>query len=251
MSSRPRTSARRRPAPRLPPAERRDQLLDTTLELVTDARSFDDVSMESVARAAGVTKPVVYDFFANRAELLAGLIEREEQRTLVELASAIPAPPWLDQDPDDVLKQAMETFLDAVQQNPRRWMLILHPVEGTPEVIRHKVEEIREGVVHLAKDLLEVGLAVRRSATDIDLDLVSRMLIGNAEEGARLMLQRPEDYPRERLLGFVDWMTRIIPREAPYPVSLQATLEELAADDPLRLLIARRAADMVSGKRLI
>ncbi|CAB4945791.1 unannotated protein [freshwater metagenome] len=250
MSSRSK-SPRRRPAPRLPPEQRREQLLDTTLELVTDARSFDDVSMESVARAAGVTKPVVYDFFANRGELLAGLIEREEQRTLVELASAIPAPPWLDQDPDDVLKQAIETFLDAVQKNPRRWILILHPVEGTPEEIRAKVEHIREGIVRLATDLLGVGLAVRQSSTDIDLDLVSRMLVGNAEEGARLMLQRPDDYPRERLLGFVDWMTSIIPRAAPYPVSLQRTLSELDADDPIRLLIAERAGRMAAGGGLL
>lgn len=250
VSSRPRSSPRRRPAPRLPPEQRREQLLDTTLELVTDARSFDDVSMESVARAAGVTKPVVYDFFANRGELLAGLIEREEQRTLAELASAIPAPPWLDQDPDDVMKQAIETFLDAVQENPRRWILILHPAEGTPEEIRAKVEEIREGIVRLATDLLEVGLAVRRSSTAIDLDLVARMLVGNAEEGARLMLQHPDEYPRERLLGFVDWMTGIIPRDAPYPVSLQQTLADLGPEDPLRLLIVRRAADMASGKGL-
>lgn len=250
MSSRSK-SPRRRPAPRLPPEQRREQLLDTTLELVTDARSFDDVSMESVARAAGVTKPVVYDFFANRGELLAGLIEREEQRTLAELASAIPAPPWLDQDPDDVLKQALETFLDAVQRNPRRWILILHPVEGTPEEIREKVEHIREGIVRLATDLLGVGLAVRRSSTDIDLDLVSRMLVGNAEEGARLMLQRPDEYPRERLMGFVDWMTRIIPREAPYPVSLQKTLQDLGPEDPIRLLIAERAGRMAAGGGLL
>lgn len=251
MPPRPKTTARRRPAPRLPPEQRREQLLDTTLELVTDARSFDDVSMESVARAAGVTKPVVYDFFANRGELLAGLIEREEERTLAELASAIPAPPWLDQDPDDVLKQAIETFLDAVQRNPRRWLLILHPVEGTPEEIRAKVEHIREGIVRLATDLLGVGFAVRQSSTDIDLDLVSRMLVGNAEEGARLMLQRPDEYPRERLLGFVDWMTTIIPRAAPYPVSLQRTLTELGPDDPIRLLIAERAGRMAAGGGLL
>jgi AcrR family transcriptional regulator len=251
VTSRPRSTTRRRPAPRLPPAERREQLLDTTLELVTDVRSFDDVSMESVARAAGVTKPVVYDFFANRAELLAALIEREEQRTLAELTSALPLPPFLDQDPDDVLKQALVRFLDAVQATPRRWTLILHPVEGTPEEIRAKVEQIREGVVRLARDLLTIGLAVRRSSDAIDVDLVTRMLVGNAEEGARLMLQHPEDYPRERLLGFVDWMTSIVPRAAPYPVSLQQTLSELPGDDPLRLLIARRAADVASGRGLL
>jgi hypothetical protein len=207
--------------------------------------------MESGGGGGGVSRPVVSDVFAFRGELLGVVLEREEQRTLAELASAIPAPPWLDQDPDDVLKQAIETFLDAVQRNPRRWILILHPVEGTPEEIREKVEHIREGIVRLATDLLGVGLAVRQSSTDIDLDLVSRMLVGNAEEGARLMLQRPDDYPRERLLGFVDWMTRIIPRAAPYPVSLQRTLAELGPEDPIRILIAERAGNKASGNGLL
>lgn len=235
---------RRSPAPRLPPEQRREQLLDTTLELITDARSFDQVSMESVARAAGVTKPVVYDFFRNRAELLAALIEREEQRTLVELASAIPSPPWFDDDPDDILIQAIETFLDAVERNPRRWTLILHPADGTPSEIRSKVEEIREGVVGMASSLLQVGLRVRDSPTDVDLDLVSRMLVGNAEEGARLLLQRPDDYPRERLLRFTRWLTGTIPRGVAYPVSLRERLASLPADDPLRGLLAASAAGL-------
>lgn len=198
--------------------------------------------MESVARAAGVTKPVVYDFFGNRAELLAALLGREEERTLIELAAAIPSPPWLDQDPDDVLVQAIETFLDAVEKNPRRWILILHPVEGTPEEIRSKVEQIREGIVQLATDLLKVGLVVRESPTDIDLDLIARMLIGNAEEGARLLLQRPDEYPRERLIAFARWLTSTVPRAAAYPVSLSATLERLPEDDPVRQLIAGQMA---------
>jgi len=203
--------------------------------------------MESVARAAGVTKPVVYDFFRNRAALLAALIEREEQRTLVELAAAIPSPPWMDDDPDDILIQAIETFLDAVERNPRRWTLILHPVDGTPSEIRDKVEQIREGVVGMASSLLEVGLRVRDSPTDVDRDLVSRMLVGNAEEGARLMLQRPDDYPRERLLRFTRWLTGRIPRGAAYPVSLRERLEQLPAEDPLRAMIADHSAALTPG----
>ncbi len=188
--------------------------------------------MESVARAAGVTKPVVYDFFANRGELLAALLEREEQRTLSELAEAIPSPPWLDIDPDDVLLHAIGTFLDAVQRNPSRWLLILHPAEGSPEEIRHKVEEIREGIVQLAKELLTIGLTVRGSSTtEIDVDLLTRLLIGNAEEGGRLMLLHPAEYAPERLLAFTKWLMGTVPRSSPYPTSMSAAMAELAGTD--------------------
>ncbi|MDX8151519.1 TetR family transcriptional regulator [Patulibacter brassicae] len=228
MAPRPRPPARRRrPAPRLPPEERREQLLDTTLLLVTSEQSFDSVSMEAVARAAGVTKPVVYDFFANRAELLAALLEREEQRTLAELAEAIPSPPWMDTDPDDVLVTALETFFRAVQGNPSRWLLILHPAEGAPPEIRSKVVEIREGVVQLGRELLTIGLAVRRSPDDIDVDLLTRLVIGNAEEGARLMLVHPDRYSPDRLLTFTRWLMAQVPREAPYPTSMSKAMAEM------------------------
>ena len=185
--------------------------------------------MESVARAAGVTKPVVYDFFANRGELLAALLEREEQRTLAELAEAIPSPPWMDTDPDDVLLHALETFFAAVQRNPSRWLLILHPAEGAPPEIRSKVVEIREGVVQLARELLTIGLAVRRSPDDLDIDLLTRLVIGNAEEGARLMLVHPDQYTAERLLAFTRWIMSLIPRDAPYPTSMSAAMAEMEA----------------------
>nr|MBF6620215.1 hypothetical protein [Patulibacter sp.] len=96
--------------------------------------------------------------------------------------------------------------------------------------------------------LLEVGLRVRDSPTDVDRDLVSRMLVGNAEEGARLLLQRPDEYPRERLLRFTRWLTGTIPRGAAYPVSLRERLDGLPADDPLHALIAAHAAALTGGQ---
>ncbi|MGE4426327.1 MAG: TetR/AcrR family transcriptional regulator [Solirubrobacteraceae bacterium] len=221
----------------MPPAERREQLLDATLELITRERSFEPVSMEAVAREAGVTKPVVYDLFANRTILLSALIQREERHTLHELAGAIPQGPWLEADPDDVLVDAVATFLDAVQRNPRRWLLVLHPLEGTPSEIRDKVEEIREGLVQLVTELVTIGLAVRRTPGDPDVDLLTRMLIGNAEEGARMLLTKPDEYPPERLLGFIRWWISVVPREAPHPASLATAIGgpiDLGDLDPAR-----------------
>ena len=45
-------------------------------ELVASADA-DSVTMEAVAERAGVSRPLVYKHFANRAELLASLYQRE------------------------------------------------------------------------------------------------------------------------------------------------------------------------------
>jgi len=72
------SSGRRRYAPRMPPAQRREQLIDAALQVILE-QGYGGVSIEAIARAAGVTRPVVYDHFANLGRLLYALIEREER----------------------------------------------------------------------------------------------------------------------------------------------------------------------------
>ena len=55
-------------AARLPAARRRRQLIDVALEVFA-ANGFHRTSMEDVADAAGVTKPVLYQHFASKREL--------------------------------------------------------------------------------------------------------------------------------------------------------------------------------------
>src|ERR1700742_4142080 len=103
------TGTGKRPyAPRLPPAERREQLLDAALSVI-DEGGYDAVSMEAIARAAGVTKPVVYDLFANLGELLRALLQREESRALAQLEEVMPASPSVD--PDELIVSAFVAFL--------------------------------------------------------------------------------------------------------------------------------------------
>ena len=105
------TRRKRQYAPRLPPAERREQLLDATLGVI-DAGGYGAVSMEAIARAAGVTKPVVYDVFGDLGALLAALLEREEERAFAQLGEAIPARPATE--PDQLAVDAFIAFMRAV-----------------------------------------------------------------------------------------------------------------------------------------
>src|SRR5437868_3304831 len=80
----------RRPyAPRMPPAQRREHLVDAALKVILQ-HGYGRVSIEGVARAAGVTRPVVYDHFPNLARLLHALVEREERYSLEQLEAVVP-----------------------------------------------------------------------------------------------------------------------------------------------------------------
>src|SRR5436190_23120678 len=115
----PAPRARRPYAPRMPPEQRREQLLDAALSVIVE-QGYGRVSIEAVARAAGVTRPVVYDHFPNLARLLHALVKREEQYSLEQLEEVVPADPG-QRDPMDVLAGGVRRFLEAVADRPATW----------------------------------------------------------------------------------------------------------------------------------
>ena len=73
----------------MPPRKRREHVVDAALRVIVE-QGYDGVSIEAVARAAGVTRPVIYDHFQNLGQLLQALIKREENYALAQLAEVVP-----------------------------------------------------------------------------------------------------------------------------------------------------------------
>src|SRR5690625_3985727 len=73
---------------RLTRVERRAQLLDVARELIREAGT-DELTLGRVAERAGVTKPVAYDHFGDRAGILAELFREFEARQRDVLAAAL------------------------------------------------------------------------------------------------------------------------------------------------------------------
>jgi AcrR family transcriptional regulator len=203
---------RRRYAPRLPPEERREQVLDATLDLIVE-EGVTGTSMEAVARRAGVTKPVVYGVFGDRGELLHALLEREEQRALAQLAEIIPSGFAPGQNPDAALGEAIIGFLRAVAAEPRRWRMILLPVDSTPPIVREHIEAGRRVIAGQLQLVVSWGLQARGGATaDLDAELLALSLMALAENAATLVLRDPERYAPERLSAFTQQAIGLLPR---------------------------------------
>jgi AcrR family transcriptional regulator len=193
-------TTRRAYAPRLPPEERREQLLDAALEVIAE-EGYGGVSIEAVARGAGVSRPVVYDSFGNLGELLRALLEREEQRAFAALAELMPVPPPADADPEEMVVEGVAAFVQAVSENPRPWRLILLPVEGTPEAVREHVDRGRRTIGGWLEQLVAWGIE-RRELEGFDVELAARALQALGEQMARDVLTEPERFTPERIERF-------------------------------------------------
>ena len=66
---------------RLPAAERRKQLLDNAAELFAK-HGYARATTAQLAKAAGVTEPIIYRHFASKRDLFVALIERTGKETL-------------------------------------------------------------------------------------------------------------------------------------------------------------------------
>ncbi len=180
---------------RLSAEERREQLLDVTKRMVVE-QGFHAVSIEAVAREAGITRPIVYGHFTDLPGLLEALVDREGARALSQLETVLPQ--------RDLL-EALRAYLDAVRADPDTWRLVLMPQEGAPRLLHDRIARGREAIVAR----LAHGLPPGSELPDPELpdpELSAHLMSAYADEAARLVLT--SRFPPERILELSRWLLR-------------------------------------------
>ena len=188
--------------PRRPIEERREQVLDTALRLIT-THGYGAATMEAIAREAGLAKPVVYNAYPGRGALLEALLERERARGLSTLAAAMPDAPG--GDAAETLLFWLRSLAEAIGDDPETWRLILIPPAETPAVVREQVQAGRDFALAQLRTLVDEMLAERADSA-LDPELLARTLIAAAEHCVQLLIDDPRAYAPERLLGFAEAM---------------------------------------------
>lgn len=194
---------------RVPRAVREQQLLDVAERLFT-AHGHEATSIEDVARAAGVTRPVVYQHYGDKDDLFVACVRRA--RTELDEALAAAATPAGRRSVATALGRAGDTFFDRLQRDPRRTALLL--TAGTGQ-LADRLAELRDGTVQRVASMIDEHVP--------GLDPVARRagahaIVGVAEELARWWLRRPE-VPVEQLAGY---FTRFVTRGAVGAVTARA-----------------------------
>jgi AcrR family transcriptional regulator len=182
--------------------DRREQLLDVAKAIVTE-RGFHAVSIEGVARAAGITRPVVYGHFHDLGGLLDALVEREMERSLAQLDSVIDYD-LSSGDPVELLLTSLRGYLEAVRDDPDTWRLVLMPPEGAPPGLHERIALGRSAIVAQLAGNVMPGFGPGRESPDPEL--TAHMLTAVSDEGARLLLTKPDEYDVDRILRHARWL---------------------------------------------
>jgi AcrR family transcriptional regulator len=193
------TKPGRERAAHLGPERRRPLVLDAALALFVE-RGYEGTSMEAIAEAAGVSKPVVYACYPGKAELFEALLRREEERVLGQIQAALPAAGDL-ADPETVLVEGLTAFLRAVAASPDAYRAIFLGEGGANAAVARRVRRGRDmqvdAVAALARDWVagrDAGMEPEAAAR-----LIGHSVVGLAESGARALLSEPGSWTPETL----------------------------------------------------
>jgi AcrR family transcriptional regulator len=127
---------------RLQVDERRRQLLEAGAALFAE-HSYEEISMRDIARAAGVSKPLIYHYFPSKIDLFKEAVADKA----AELAHVIE--PVGEGTPLEQLSNSLDAYLAWIEANARTWSKLVQSAAAIPEA-RELVEGFRQRTMDMA-----------------------------------------------------------------------------------------------------
>ena len=134
----PKRSPKKRTRIRLETDERRAQLLELAKKSFSD-RSYDDVSIDDLARDAKISKGLLYHYFPTKRDLyVAGLTEIAD-----DLVAAITTVPE-DLAPIDRVRKSLDAYLDYITRHARAFVSLMRGGIGSDPQVATVIEGVRQ-----------------------------------------------------------------------------------------------------------
>jgi AcrR family transcriptional regulator len=173
---------------RLGPDARRAQLVGVGLALMKEM-PFDEVTAETVARAGGVSKGLVFHYFPTTRDLQVAMLRAAAAELLADLDVGAELPP------DERLAVGLDAFVRYIEQQPASYQAVVRRA-GSDEHLLAVFEDTRRAVV----DIVAASLGLTELPPGLRLAI--RGWIAMVEE---CVLHWLDDRPvsREELIEFL------------------------------------------------
>lgn len=166
---------------RIPRAIREQQMLDSAIRVFADL-GYRSASMDTIARNASISKPMLYLYYGSKEELFSACVVRESGRLIERLTVAATGSDGA----RDSLESVVQAFLEYVDANADSWNVVYRQAMAEP-MFRDEVERTRSVLVDLTADLLAQNSVDERSREV--LEVVATALVGAGEAVANRVAQ--------------------------------------------------------------
>jgi AcrR family transcriptional regulator len=150
--------------------ERRRQLL-TVARKVFGRRGYHTVTMDTVAKEAGVTKPILYDHFPSKRELYLALLEADLANLRQRVGEALESSPGN----RERIRASFQAYFDFVDDHAEGFRLLMQEAVGAEQQFREMVSRFREDILAEVANVMvreSQGRLDRREAEDVALGLI-------------------------------------------------------------------------------
>lgn len=170
--------------------QRREQLLSTALRVFSEG-GYHATSMDEIATAAGVSKPVLYQHFPGKRELFLALVEF----TLRELSERLEASLSAADTDKERVRNVIDTHFGFVCTSPAAHKLVFSAdLMSFPEVAA-QLDEFYERVAEAVAALLGPNAGIPA----LQAILLSRGLVHMVQSSAVFWINHPESGPRQEV----------------------------------------------------
>jgi len=176
---------------KVPRAVREREMLEVAGRVFAK-RGFHAASMEEIAEGAGVSKPMIYNYFGSKEGLYFAYIELAGQRMLSRMRDATRA---AGPRPEDRLWASTLAFFDHVNDNRNEWSVLFGELAARGAPFSREVSAIRatvsDGTAALFDEVLEsAGLNPRQIG---GTEPLGHAFVGAGESLANWWLDHPEE----------------------------------------------------------
>ena len=180
---------------RVPRKVREQQMLEVA-ERAFAERGFHAASVDAIAEASGITKPMVYAYFGSKEGLYKACMERARIRLLTALQDGVDtsAPP------DRQLWHGLLAVFTFVERERASWAILLGEVTQGTGPFAQEGAAVRRELAALIAELLRRAAAHAGLEADalVITDQLARALMGAGESLAVWWAEHPEE-PAERV----------------------------------------------------
>jgi AcrR family transcriptional regulator len=177
------TTAEAYPRGRTPRAVREAQMVAAAERLFSE-HGYHGVSMDEIAAASGISKPMLYEYFGSKERLFLACVERARGRLFEEIARAVRGT----EDSEQALRAGVEAFLAFADQERTTWAVLF----GEGGSFNEAATAIRSEQAGLIAQLLRELPGWERDPDAEELDALAHIFVGAAEAIALWALDRPE-----------------------------------------------------------
>jgi AcrR family transcriptional regulator len=176
--------------------QRRDQILATAQRLFAQ-QGYEQTSLDDVAAAAGVTKPVVYRHFTGKRDLYLGVLEEHLSDLIRTLWVALSSSP----DPRARLRSGLSAYFEFADEHEDGFRMLFEASTRndleTQDRIGSSWDPLTDGVARTVGDLLRAA-----GLDPAGAPIYARALMGMAAAVAEWWI-RTRRIPREDLVDYL------------------------------------------------